>query len=346
MPYDVPAGMLALGGLFGQGAAPIAQNFANARQARQQGQDRELEGLLGIARMQGEINAQRAEQAKLQAFQQQQAAQQRYASGLSPDQRGLFEAAPDQFAAQAAQAAFATPEQADPRKGFVEIDGQLVDVRDPNNPRLAYDAPDKPEKPILQEAGGIIYQLVNGKMVPMTQKAPERSQPPVGYREAPAGAGLEAIPGGPADPTNPKNITGEQRTSAGFAQRLQTSQGKLSALEQSGYNPASLAETARGTTRITSSNEYLTYQNEKDEWIRAILRKESGAAITQEERDSYGGYFPQVGDGPEQLAQKAEIRNRIMQGVVQEAGPAFKPKPKAVGEYSTEELLQMRGSAQ
>jgi hypothetical protein len=51
-------------------------------------------------------------------------------------------------------------------------------------------------------------------------------------------------------------------------------------------------------------------------FINAILRKESGAAITPAEDASYGStYLPKPGDKPENLAQKKLARERAMQGI-------------------------------
>lgn len=49
------------------------------------------------------------------------------------------------------------------------------------------------------------------------------------------------------------------------------------------------------------------------EFLQAILRKDTGAAITPQETDSYGRvYLPQPGDGPEVLQQKAGARQRAV----------------------------------
>lgn len=61
--------------------------------------------------------------------------------------------------------------------------------------------------------------------------------------------------------------------------------------------------------------EHQRYMQAAEQWIRAFLRKESGAAIGKDEfvRD-FKVYFPQPGDGPDVVAQKAQARLRAMQG--------------------------------
>lgn len=59
------------------------------------------------------------------------------------------------------------------------------------------------------------------------------------------------------------------------------------------------------------------------EFIQAILRYDSGAAIPENEITSAAQtYFPQPGDGPEVIAQKAEARRVAIQGLIASAGPA------------------------
>ena len=55
------------------------------------------------------------------------------------------------------------------------------------------------------------------------------------------------------------------------------------------------------------------------EFLAVVLRKDTGAAITNQEFEIYGPmYLPQPGDGPQVLEQKRLARDRVMQGI--EAG--------------------------
>lgn len=70
------------------------------------------------------------------------------------------------------------------------------------------------------------------------------------------------------------------------------------------------------------------------EFVAATLRKESGAAISPAEFESqYGRYFPQPGDGPEQIAIKQQLRETALEairvqtgGLIPESGPAAHPR--------------------
>ena len=139
------------------------------------------------------------------------------------------------------------------------------------------------------------------------------------------GLGLKAIPGGPA--TQP---TGEERSAAAYAERMQAAERQLSSVEdapqmqgskEAGVD-AALAAGGRFTNWLRSPAGQ-QHQNAADQWIRAKLRKESGATIAQEEWDSeYKTYFPQPGDSEEVKKQKAEARAVATQTMMTQAGRA------------------------
>lgn len=59
--------------------------------------------------------------------------------------------------------------------------------------------------------------------------------------------------------------------------------------------------------------EFQVAKNAGDEFLQAILRKDTGAAITAPEQELYGKtYLPQPGDGPEVLAAKRQARARAL----------------------------------
>ena len=83
-----------------------------------------------------------------------------------------------------------------------------------------------------------------------------------------------------------------------------------------------------------SSNDQRAEQAQRD-FVNAVLRQESGAAIGQAEFDNAKKqYFPQPGDLPEVIAQKANNRQLAIQGFDNSAGRAkmtAPPKPAAGG---------------
>jgi hypothetical protein len=68
------------------------------------------------------------------------------------------------------------------------------------------------------------------------------------------------------------------------------------------------------------------YQQAANDWIRAKLRKESGAAIGKDEMESeYKTYFPQVGDSPAVIAQKTEARRIATDAMRISSGKSYRP---------------------
>lgn len=78
-------------------------------------------------------------------------------------------------------------------------------------------------------------------------------------------------------------------------------------------------EVPLGMARGMQSAEFQQAQQAGNEFLSAILRKDTGAAITADEQASYGRtYLPQPGDGPEVLVQKRTARARAVAAI--EAG--------------------------
>lgn len=64
--------------------------------------------------------------------------------------------------------------------------------------------------------------------------------------------------------------------------------------------------------RMLTSSDHNTYSDAKKNWIAAVLRKESGAAISKsEETNANAQYFPQPSDTPEQVKSKQLLRKTV-----------------------------------
>lgn len=80
-----------------------------------------------------------------------------------------------------------------------------------------------------------------------------------------------------------------------------------------------------------SSSDQKAEQAKRD-FINAVLRQESGAAIGASEFDNADKqYFPQPGDGPDVVAQKARNRQLAIQGLQSNAGRAAMTAPPTAG---------------
>ena len=163
----------------------------------------------------------------------------------------------------------------------------------------------------------------------------DRVDTPEGFFNVPKGGGVAVPVMGPSGQL--KGASGAptegQSNAAGFAQRMELAQSifeRLPAGSQPGAGtrvaeavPFVGGALARG---VVQSADTQMYDQAAQDWIRAKLRKESGAAIGADEaRQEYATYFPMVGDTPEKIAQKAEARRVVTLGMKNAAGKAYTP---------------------
>lgn len=160
-------------------------------------------------------------------------------------------------------------------------------------------------------------------------------KPPAGYRWG-AGGALEFIPGGPADPNtkqNTGNITEGERNSGGYATRMTEATKLLDQFESAGRETYTtrvvgalpgVGSAARGETMTPEQQQY---RQAAEDWVRAKLRKESGAVIGKDEMEAeIQTYFPMPWDKPEVVAQKRQAREVANGAMRTAAGRGFKPK--------------------
>lgn len=125
--------------------------------------------------------------------------------------------------------------------------------------------------------------------------------------------------------------TESQKLAAGFADRMVSSNAIIEQLESAGGLPTEFTSLAGGVPvfgsylqRRAMTPEQQRYKQAADNWIRANLRKESGAVIGADEMEAeYATYFPQPGEDPATIAQKAEARKITTQAMIKNAGPVF-----------------------
>jgi hypothetical protein len=89
------------------------------------------------------------------------------------------------------------------------------------------------------------------------------------------------------------------------------------------------AVVAAAANKLLSPESQVTFQAQAD-WVRAKLRKESGASIPPAEMiQEIRTYFALPGDSPEVVAQKARARQVAMEAMATSAGPALSREPPA-----------------
>ena len=113
--------------------------------------------------------------------------------------------------------------------------------------------------------------------------------------------------------------SGEESNAAGFLVRMKDATKLLDTFE--GQGKPNIGTSVSGSIpliggyleRSAQTKEQQQYKNAALAWIRAKLRKESGAAIGKAEAEQeYQNYFPVVGDTKEVIAQKRSLRQSAM----------------------------------
>lgn len=75
------------------------------------------------------------------------------------------------------------------------------------------------------------------------------------------------------------------------------------------------------------SPEYQKYDQAGRDFINAVLRRESGAAISQSEfENAYKQYLPRPNDSPERLAEKQKNRQDTLASIAGGGGPNYRPQ--------------------
>lgn len=130
-----------------------------------------------------------------------------------------------------------------------------------------------------------------------------------------------------------KDIKPEQWKAGQFAARMQQAEGDFTTLQKRGYNRADFKSSALAAIAPEGmKSEDLKLQEQAEmNFLSAVLRKESGAAISKQEiTDGEKQYFPRVSDTRKVIEQKARNRAQATAGLLAEAGTAMRLLPSYV----------------
>lgn len=122
-------------------------------------------------------------------------------------------------------------------------------------------------------------------------------------------------------------------TAAGYAGRMAAAENIFGTIGPAGQPNAKTFIAAnlpkldpvkrRAMERAVMSPQQQQYRQAQEDWVRAKLRKESGAVIADDEMQrEIETYFPQIGDSPEVIQQKARSRATALQGMTVASGKA------------------------
>tara|TARA_S200002703_G_scaffold22566_1_gene19249 strand:- start:1654 stop:2934 length:1281 start_codon:yes stop_codon:yes gene_type:complete len=124
-------------------------------------------------------------------------------------------------------------------------------------------------------------------------------------------------------------FTEGQSNAAAFANRMSAGLMIFDELSSGGYDPTNLQDylagnLPRSVSGFATTAEGQRYMAAKTDFITAVLRKESGAAISVSEFEKEDRkYFPQPGEGPEVVEQKRLARGRALDSMIAQSGPAY-----------------------
>lgn len=139
----------------------------------------------------------------------------------------------------------------------------------------------------------------------------------------------EQLPEGVKAGATVKPATGEERNAAGYLSRMEAAENLLQGKQPfSGAADKFATWMSPGSDSVSKnmlmSDDGQQYQQAAMDWVRAKLRKESGAVIGKDEAEQeYRNYFPMPGDTPAKIAQKAQARKEAISALRISAGSAY-----------------------
>ena len=225
-----------------------------------------------------------------------------------------------------------------------------------------YEAPKEPKTSLVRTTLGFEVvpqgQLPKGKPV---EQATQPRQPRLQQVTDATGTYILDLDTGETRPVliNGKSVSkptqspsGEESNAAGFLLRMKDATKLLDTFEDKG-KPTVVTSTASNIPLIggylernAQTKEQQQYKNAALAWIRAKLRKESGAAIgVDEARQEYENYFPIVGDTPEVIEQKRKLRQSAMDEMAIASGKALPKVDESIKKKDKEEYLFERAKA-
>jgi hypothetical protein len=147
-------------------------------------------------------------------------------------------------------------------------------------------------------------------------------------------------------------LTDAQANALQYSERMKFNNSIIDHIEAQGFSPATVSGTVQGALPNFMAGEMSQqYHAAARNWISAVLRKESGAAISKsEESGALNQYFPKLGDAPSVIQQKADLRKlaeenmrRAIGNIDDPAKPKVEPileAPKEPGKRSKDKVYQ------
>lgn len=124
--------------------------------------------------------------------------------------------------------------------------------------------------------------------------------------------------------STPIKTTQTERDAAGYAKRVQEASDIISIYESVGKNLWGIVSGNQRFPNFMKSKERQELEQAERNFVNAVLRRESGAVISEQEFDNASKqYFPQPGDSDDVLRQKKQNRETTLKNLQYSAGNAY-----------------------
>lgn len=119
-----------------------------------------------------------------------------------------------------------------------------------------------------------------------------------------------------------KPLNQSQATSKGYYDQATFANNVINDIEESGYTGGAGFMENFAPLERWKSDERKNYEAARDTWVNAVLRDESGGAITDPEFIRAAGrqYFPVSGDSKETIEFKKKLREQKLKALYTKAG--------------------------
>jgi hypothetical protein len=166
------------------------------------------------------------------------------------------------------------------------------------------------------------------ELAQINQERVAKGQQPIGLEEfiqSRRSGGITVGPDGTVQIGGPPGkLTEQQSKDVGFYNRASQVTLLLDSMDTALVDPLSaVGSSVPGVGNFLQSDAYRQATQVANEFLLALLRKDTGAAVTQPEMILYGGtYLPRAGDDEATIQQKRAARARATEGIRMGLGPA------------------------
>ena len=212
-----------------------------------------------------------------------------------------------------------------------------VDFNTKEGQQTLLDAVMKPQTQITQNLGGSVGSIWKPEQVKAAGFAP--------------GTVVTQDRYGKPQVLNKEKYTQPQILSGTYAARMDDATNSIKKIMETGFDPAGIMQNIDffGSPEIVANYmrtpEGQQYRQAQENWISANLRKESGAAIPEEEMDrEIKKWFPYPGDKVQNIAQKSQARKTAERGMRKAAGGSYQELIDQAERDRLEELRAKHGT--